>query len=134
MMTPETLIQLLEAPGTVIAVVGATDDPNKYGHRIYRNLKHKGYTVYPVNPNRATVDGDPAYSNLAELPQKPDIVNVVVPPEATLAVLRECLDLQLKRVWLQPGAESDAVLAFLDAHDFAYLAQACIMIESRARA
>jgi predicted CoA-binding protein len=133
MMTPESLLQLLDDPGTVIAVVGASDDSQKFGYKIYRDLKHKGYKVYPVNPNRATVDGDRAYPEIVDLPERPHLVNLVVPPEAVLAVLHECLALGLTRIWLQPGAESPEVLAFLDAHGFAYLAGACIMVESRGK-
>jgi predicted CoA-binding protein len=134
MMTPEILLKLLDTPGAVIAVAGATDDPRKFGHTIYRDLKRKGYTIRPVNPHRATVDGDTAYPNLASLPEKPDLVNVVIPPEAALTVLRECLALGAMNVWLQPGAESAEVLAFLDTHGFAYLARTCIMVKSRAQA
>ena len=61
---------LLNRDDTTIAVVGATDDPHKYGSVIYRDLKRKGYEVFAVNPNRDTVDGDPAYSSLgAESPE-----------------------------------------------------------------
>lgn len=122
---------LLDEPDTTIAVVGATDHPSKYGYVIYRDLKRKGYQVYPVNPNRATVDGDRTCESLAQCPQKPTIVNIVVPPEVTLNVLRQCLDLGLKNVWLQPGAESPEVMSFLQQNGFNYLANACIMVQSR---
>jgi predicted CoA-binding protein len=115
-------------------VVGATDDPHKYGSVIYRDLKNKGFRVYPVNPNRETVDGDPTYASLAALPERPTILNLVVPPEATLRVLEAARDLGLWNVWVQPGAESPEVLSFLQANDFNYLANACIMIQSRMRA
>ncbi|MGZ8250013.1 CoA-binding protein [Methylomagnum sp.] len=130
-MTSKSLIELLNAPGTLIAVVGATDDPRKFGHAIYRDLKRKGYLIYPVNPHRPTVDGDPAYPNLAALPRKPDLVNLVIPPEVGLSVLRECLTLGLSQVWLQPGTASPDMLDFLDAHGFVYLADACVMVEGR---
>lgn len=128
---PTSPLDILENPGATIALVGATDDLRKFGSSIYRDLKRKGYRVYPVNPQRATVDGDPAYPSLADLPAPPDLVNLVVPPAATLATLRECLRLGLTKVWLQPGAEDTEVLEFLDAHGFDYLAQACIMVKSR---
>jgi predicted CoA-binding protein len=133
MSTPPSPLELLDDPGTSIALVGATDDPRKFGSTIYRDLKRKGFKVYPINPNRATVDGDPAYPTLADLPEPPDLVNLVVPPAAALAVLRECLRLGLTRVWLQPGAEDEETLAFLDAHRFDYLARACIMVKSHAK-
>jgi predicted CoA-binding protein len=125
------ILQLLDEPDSTIALVGATDNPSKYGHTIYHDLKRKGYTVIPVNPQRVTVDGDPAYEKLADLPEPPTIVNFVIPPRFTLHVLKQCLDLGLMNVWLQPGAESPEVMEFIQENGFNYLANACIMVQSR---
>ncbi|MCU0280374.1 MAG: CoA-binding protein [Acidimicrobiia bacterium] len=121
---------LLIDPATTIAVVGATDDPAKFGGRIYRNLKSKGYRVFAVNPGRDTVDGDPCFALLAGLPEAPTLVNLVVPPGIALDVLRQCLDLGLRRVWLQPGAENPDVLAFAAAHGLTIRAHDCIMVRT----
>ena len=56
--TMNDIASLLHRDDTTIAIVGATDDPAKYGSVIYRDLKHKGFEVFAVNPNRDTVDGD----------------------------------------------------------------------------
>ncbi len=125
------IVTLLDSPDATVAVVGATDDPSKYGYVIYRDLKRKGYTLFPVNPNRATVDGDEAFSSLGAIPSKPTVVNMVVPPNVTLRILEECRKLGLKNVWLQPGAESPETMSFLQGNDFNYLANACIMVQSR---
>ena len=100
---------------------------------IYRDLKRKGFEVFPVNPNRDIVDGDKAFASLAALPKHPTIVNIVVPPAATLQVLQNARDLGMTNVWVQPGAESAEVMAYLTEHDFNYLANACIMVRSRVR-
>jgi hypothetical protein len=121
---------LLSDPATTVAVVGATDDPAKFGGRIYRNLKGKGFRVFAVNPGRSTVAGDPCYPSLAALPEAPTIVDVVVPPVMALVVLRECVALGLQRVWLQPGSEDDAVLAFAAAHGLMVRAGDCIMVRA----
>jgi predicted CoA-binding protein len=131
-MTESSIPALLRRPDTTIAVVGATDTPGKYGGIVYRDLKAKGHRVLPVNPGRATVDGDPAYPTVADLPEGPTIVNIAVPPAAALDVLAACLEAGHTNVWLQPGAESPAVEAFLDANGFHYLANACIMVQTRA--
>ena len=89
------------------------------------------FTVFPVNPNRETVDGDEAVSSLSRIATPPTIVNLVVPPEEALRVLRECLKLGLMNVWLQPGAESPQTMSFLQSSGFNYLANACIMVQSR---
>lgn len=127
----QDIATLLHEADSSVAVVGATDDPGKYGYVIYRDLKRKGFPVFPVNRVRREVDGDKAYRSLRDLPETPTIVNIVVPPEETAGVLRDCLELGLMNVWLQPGAESPDVLEFLQENGFNYLANACIMIESR---
>jgi hypothetical protein len=120
-------------PDSTIAVVGATDDPGKYGSVIYRDLKGKGFTVYPVNPGRETVDGDPAYANLTDLPTAPTIVNFVVPPHVSLAVLEEAKSLGYNLVWLQPGSSSAAVREFVESNGFEHLIDACIMVYAPTR-
>ncbi|MCL1692684.1 MAG: CoA-binding protein [Actinomycetia bacterium] len=129
----DTISTLLNEGDPVVAVVGATDNPRKYGNRIYLDLKDKGFRVYPVNATRATVDGDPVFATLAELPETPDIVNFVVPPTRTLRVLEQAKDLGFTTVWVQPGAENQDVMEYLEEHDFDYLANACIMVQARVR-
>lgn len=127
----DTISTLLNEGNPVVAIVGASDNPSKYGNRIYRDLKAKGFTVYPVNPNQDTIDGDPAYADLGDLPETPDIVDFVVPPPRTLRLLARAKELGLMRAWIQPGAESEAVIDYLDENGFDYLANACIMVYSR---
>ena len=106
----DTISTLLNEGDPVVAVIGATDNPRKYGNRIYLDLKGKGFRVYAVNPSRDTVDGDPAFARLSDLPEKPDIVNFVVPPSRTLRVLEQAKELGFTTVWIQPGAENKAVM------------------------
>lgn len=125
------IARLIHEPGATVAIVGATDNPGKYGSVIYRDLKRKGFRVFGVNPHRPTIDGDRAYPDLSALPEAPTVVNLVVPPESTLTVLKEADQLGYKNVWVQPGAESPEVLLYLQQNDFNYLANSCIMIHSR---
>jgi uncharacterized protein len=111
------------------AVVGVSDNPEKYGHIIYRDLKTSGYRVYGVNPKLTTILGDPCYAALKDLPEVPAVVNLVIPPQATPAVLRECAELGITRVWFQPGAESDDALTLAANLGLNVLANACIMIQ-----
>jgi predicted CoA-binding protein len=125
------LAPLLASTGTVIAVVGATDTPGKYGGIIYRDLKSRGYRVLAVNPKRGLVDGDHSYPRLVDLPSRPDIIDLVVPPAVGLQVVVEAVTLGYGNIWLQPGAESRELIAYLEKHDVPYLADACIMVSSR---
>lgn len=125
------LIQLLASTDITIAVVGATDSPGKYGGIIYRDLKGRGYRVRAVNPNRTMVDGDECYPNLTALPERPDIIDLVVPPGTGLNVAQEAVALGYENLWLQPGAEDPALKEFLEEKKVHYLADRCIMVGSR---
>jgi predicted CoA-binding protein len=125
------LAPLLASTRITIAVVGATDSPGKYGGIIYRDLKGLGYRVRAVNPHRTRVDGDECSPNLAALGERPDIIDLVVPPEIGLEVAREAVSLGYENLWLQPGAEGPPLIAFLDEHGVPYMADSCIMVQSR---
>jgi predicted CoA-binding protein len=117
----------------VIAVVGASRDPEKYGHRVYGDLKEAGYAVYPVNPNASEILGDRCYPDLKSLPVKPDVVNVVVPPEVTDEVVKSCKELGITKVWMQPGSESEKAVEYCEANGIDVVYGVCIMVERRKR-
>jgi hypothetical protein len=127
------VIDVLNSDDPLIAVVGATDNPAKYGAVIYRHLKAKGYRVVAVNPNRDTVDGDPAFSTLADLPHPPDIINLVIPADRGLQVLQKAPPDAVGAVWVQPGAASSELLGYLEGEGLDHIAEACIMVASRRR-
>lgn len=128
------LTPLLAAPGTSIAVIGATDHPAKYGGIIYRDMKAKGFPVFAVNPNRETVDGDPCWPTVKDLPEKPTIVVLVVPARIGLKVLQDCDEAGLRNIWIQPGAFSSKMQETLESGDFDWIAEACVMVRARTAA
>ena len=116
----------------VIAVVGASRNPEKYGHKVYRDLKEAGYRVYPVNPNASEILGDKCYPNLESLPERPDVVTVVVPPRVTEKIVKACKDLGIWRVWMQPGSESEKAITFCRENGIKVIHGVCIMIQRKA--
>lgn len=115
----------------VWAVVGASADPSKFGNKVFRSLRNSGYIVYPVNPRGGALEGVTVYTSLAELPRAPEVVDLVVPPSVTEQVVKEIHKLHLDRVWMQPGAESDAAIAYCKAHDIQVIHGACAMVWKR---
>ena len=115
---------------TRIAVVGASNNPDKYGNKIVKNLAGKGYTVLPVNPKAETIAGLPVFADLASLELPVHIVDIVTPPPVTLAVLAKVAELGLPNVWLQDGSFDDAVLAYVATAPFKTVYNACIMVVS----
>lgn len=113
------------------AVVGVSEDRTKYGNKIYRDLRKAGYQVYAVNPKLQTVEGDPCYPSVAELPERPDVVDLVVPPAVALNVVDDCLKAEIKRIWFQPGSESEEAITKAQSHGLQVVHDACIMIQKQ---
>jgi len=115
----------------VFAVVGVSSNPAKYGHQVYKDLKEAGYAVYPVNPNIDEVLGDRCYHSLGELPENPDVVDIVVPPAVTEQIVEECKELGIERVWMQPGSESEKAIAFCRRNNIKIVHDVCVMVKRR---
>ena len=129
---PQEVLDVLRrrGPGTRIAVVGASNDPAKYGNVIVRDLAAKGYTVLPVNPHKKEIAGLRAYPDLASVPGPVHIVDVVTPPAVTRSILEEAARLGLPAVWLQDGSYDDATLAIAQKAPYRTVYEACIMVVS----
>ena len=110
------------------AIVGATDNTKKYGYEIFKNLKRRGYEVYPINPRLGELEGIKCYPSLSDIPVKVDVVDFVVPPAVTETVLKECKRLRLNRIWLQPGSESGAAIDFCQENNLKVVHGVCVML------
>ena len=115
----------------IFAVVGASNEKNKYGFKVFRLLKNAGYTVYPVNLNNTSIQGVKAYPTIQSLPQKPDIISVITPPKVSLSVAQQAVEQQIPTIWFQPGAEDDAVLEYLRDKPITTIVHSCILVEYR---
>ena len=115
----------------VWAVVGASRDRRKFGYQIFRSLLDAGYSVYPINPKGGELDGVRVYPSLADLPELPEVIDLVVPPAVTEQVVREAHELGLKRVWMQPGAESEVSIRYCREHGMQVVERACAMVWKR---
>jgi len=115
----------------VWAVVGASQDPAKFGYRVYLSLRDAGYTVYAVNPRGGELLGEAIYPTLADLPQRPEVVDTVVPPPVTEQIVRDMKSLGLSRVWMQPGSESKAAIAYCEEQGIEVVHDACAMVHKR---
>ena len=113
----------------VFAVIGVSRNPEKYGSKVYIDLKKAGYNVYPINPNADAIFGDKCYSELKNLPIKPDVVDLAVPPKITEKILRNCKKLGVDKVWMQPGSESGKAINFCKNNNIKVLHGICVMVE-----
>lgn len=114
-----------------VAVVGATRNRDKYGYKVLVDLRQGGYRVYGVNPNYREIEGIECFPDIQSLPELPDLLVFVVPPEITEKALAEAARAGVKRIWMQPGSESPRAVAFCREKGIQAVHDACIMIHRR---
>ncbi|HEY2903382.1 MAG TPA: CoA-binding protein [Polyangia bacterium] len=94
-----------------VAVVGASQNPHKYGNRAVRAYLRRGWTVFPVNPTETTIEGLPVFRSVADIPSAVDRATVYVPPEIGLSLLPDFQRKGIAEIFLNPGSESEELVA-----------------------
>lgn len=116
---------------SIYAIVGVSQDGSKYGYKVYKDLLEAGYEVYPVNPKGGKLFGNTVYKNLRDIFEKIDIVITVVPPVITEKIVVEMSELGVKKLWMQPGSESERVIELCNKLNIECQSQACIMVKRK---
>ena len=112
---PMDLKEIMEQ--RVFAVAGDTLNPEKYAYKIKHGLLEHGYTVHAVGKEAASFN---------EIAGEIDIIDLCINPVKGLALIKECTK-PFKCIVIQPGAESEELLAFLDEKNLPYI-QGCLLV------
>jgi hypothetical protein len=94
-----------------VAVVGASNRREKFGNKAVRAFREQGYRVIAINPNETEVEGVPTYASVLDVPEPIDMATVYVQPEVAYRLLDEFERKGIPEIWVNPGAESDDLLA-----------------------
>jgi predicted CoA-binding protein len=126
----EEIRALLERVKT-IAVVGLSPKPERPSHRIARRLQGWGYRVIPVRPALAEALGERAYARLADLPVKPDLVDVFRAADEIGPLVDDCIALGLPAIWIQEGIVNEEAAERAKAAGMQVVMDRCIAVEYR---
>ena len=94
-----------------VAVIGASNNRSKFGNKAVRAFLQQGYEVFPVNPHEDEIEGLKTFKYITDVPVRPHMISVYVPPKILLVLLRDIAKKGCDELWLNPGTESDEVLA-----------------------
>jgi uncharacterized protein len=135
-MNEPELIRTMLGAGTkenprTIAVIGLSEVSVKPSHYVSAYMQQHGYKIYPVNPSIPEVLGEKSYARLADLPIKPEIVNVFRLPRFIPAIVDEMLQLGLPNLWVQQGILNLEAAARAEAGGIHVVMDRCIMVEHR---
>lgn len=111
-----------------LALVGASRNGKKFGNTLLKELRAKGYTVYPVHHEAQEIDGVRCYPTLAELPEKVGGVVLAVKPSASEQLLHAVQEAGISRVWLQQGAESEQAIQYCERNGMDVVHGHCLLM------
>jgi predicted CoA-binding protein len=134
MNSPEVIHAMLGHPPRdprTIAVIGLSANPDKPSHYVPAYMQHHGYRILPVNPLVEEVLGERSYPTLADLPSRPDVVNVFRLPKFIPAIVEEMLELGFKNLWVQQGIVHQEAAQRAEAGGIWVVMDRCIMVEHR---
>ncbi len=106
---PDSVSQFLS--GSRYAVAGVSRTPNQPANAIYRRLVDSGFEVFPINPNASEVEGARCFGSIAEIPTDLDGVVIATPPTVSAAVVRDCAEKGVRRVWFHRSFGEGSVSA-----------------------
>ncbi|KAF8236035.1 NAD(P)-binding protein [Tricholoma matsutake] len=114
------------------AVVGASKDQSKYGTRVLKWYQMREMNVTPIHPKEEELEGIKTLTNISEL-RSPTAtsISIVTPPKVTLSLLQQAKELSVPALWLQPGAEDDTVIEYVEQNlaDRVIYGGPCILVE-----
>ena len=113
-----------------LAVVGVSRSETKFSHAAYRELRMKGVTLYPVNPNAEKIGEDVCYPDLASLPEKVGSVLIMVPASQTLGVVKDAEKAGVKNVWIQQGVKAPEAVEYCRANGINVVSGQCILMHA----
>ena len=128
--TDEDIRALLEQVRT-IALVGASDRPDRPSYEVMETLQHHGYRVIPVNPQITGehVHGEFVFRDLAQLGDPIDMVDIFRRSEAAGAIVDEAIAIGAKAIWMQLGVSDAAAAARAEAAGLTVVMDRCPAIE-----
>ena len=111
-----------------LAIIGVSRRSSKFGNTIYKELKSKGYMLYPVNAHAEKISNDICYRDLKSIPDKVDGIITVIPPVETEKVIHQAMAMGIKQIWMQQGSESDSAIQICKENNTNVIYGECILM------
>ncbi len=111
-----------------MAIAGVSRNPKKFGGAIFKELREKGFDLYPINPNAEEVQGVKCYKSVDELPSDVEHLFIVTQKEETEIVARAAVKKGIKMVWIQQKSDTPEAVKTIEEAGIPLIYKKCIMM------
>jgi len=116
--------------GKKLAIAGVSRSEKKFGHQVFKELRAKGYSAIPINPNTDTIDGEPCFKHVTDLPSGVDSLLILTPKDQTDEILREAIRKGIKNIWVQQMSDTKETLKIAEEYQKEIIFGKCIFMFS----
>jgi predicted CoA-binding protein len=127
--TFNTTIQEFLAPRK-FAMAGVSRNPKKFGYMAFKELKEKGFEIYPVNPDAGEILGVRCYGSLSEVPSDVNHLVSMVPKDQTFDTVRKALDRGISNIWIQQMSETPEAIDLALDKKAGLVVKTCILMHA----
>jgi predicted CoA-binding protein len=113
------------------AMAGVSRNPKKFGFMAYKDLKNRGFMVYPLNPEADTIDGDRCFRSVSELPGEVSHLVTMVPKDQTKGIVEEAIAHGIKSIWIQQMSDTPEAIELARQHQVHLVTKNCILLHTK---
>jgi uncharacterized protein len=113
-----------------IAIAGVSRNPKKFGYTVMKELKEKGFEVYPINPHADQIMGIPCFHNIGSLPLIVKHLIIVTPKKETLNLVAEAINKGIDNIWIQQYSDTREAIDHAISHKINLIAKQCILMHA----
>jgi uncharacterized protein len=113
-----------------LALAGVSRNPKKFGYIVFKDLKDKGYELYPVNPEADEIEGVRCYRSLSEVPADVKHLVSMVPKDQTKEVVGQALDRGISNIWIQQMSETQDAIDLAVNRNAGLVVKSCILMHA----
>jgi len=111
-----------------MAIAGVSRNPKKFGGSIFRELKEKGFELYPVNQNAEEIQGVKCYKSVADLPDDVKHLFIVTPKSSTTSVSSEAISKGMDMIWIQQKSDTPEAVNAIKEAGIPLIHRKCLMM------
>lgn len=126
-MTVLTNIQNFLQPKK-LAIAGVSRNTKKFGFTVFKELKGKGFEVFPINPNTEEIEDNKCYKSINDLPDDVKHLHIATKKDLTASLVQQAIDKGITSIWIQQGSDTPEAVKLANEAGINLIHKKCILM------